>query len=229
VDLDTAARTLNELLAEKNPETFNSSWILTQAPHVYRFIRSNVRTEVIGIDWDRVTGALKREFQRRWTPRKRKNVPASYRDSSEVKKAIRRYEDKLYVFIAPENGFAKRLRNTISAILVRIAQRGNVSAKEELIELMAYTIADWSERHHHISRWKGHEDELREQLAGCIRRYRYTGSFSRYVFRTLELAGRALAPLYTGSLDEPVGVDNRKRKIDNVFRDPVTGALRICA
>ena len=38
------------------------------------------------------------------------------------------------------------------------------------------------------------EDEIQNQLEACIRRYRYTGSFMSYVFRTLECAGRGIRP-----------------------------------
>jgi hypothetical protein len=52
-----------------------------------------------------------------------------------------------------------------------------------------------------IARWCGHEEELQSQLTACIRRYRYTGSFLTYVFRTLEYAGRGIMPARMYSLD----------------------------
>ena len=66
MDFNYAVKTINKLLIEKRPDTFNSSWILKHAPHVYWFIKNNVRAEIGGIDWDRVTRALDRRVQRKW-------------------------------------------------------------------------------------------------------------------------------------------------------------------
>jgi hypothetical protein len=58
MDFNSAVMTINELLLEKRPDTFNSSWIRKYAPHVYRFVQKKVRAEIGGIDWDRFTRAL---------------------------------------------------------------------------------------------------------------------------------------------------------------------------
>jgi hypothetical protein len=70
------------------------------------------------------------------------------------------------------------------------------------MELLKYTIDDWIERHYLVSRWRGYEAEMQKQLDACIRRYRYTGSFFTYVFRTLEYAGRGIVRLRVYSLDQ---------------------------
>ena len=62
MDFDSAVITINELLVEKQPDSFNCSWIRKYAPHVYRYIQKNVRSEIGGIDWDRVTRALDRRL-----------------------------------------------------------------------------------------------------------------------------------------------------------------------
>src|SRR5688572_10039103 len=68
MDIATAIATLNRLLTSKEPAQFNSSWIRRHAPRCYRFIRVNFRREYGGIDWDRLTCALERRFQRLWKP-----------------------------------------------------------------------------------------------------------------------------------------------------------------
>ena len=62
MDFDCAVKIINELLIERRPDTFNSSWILRYAPRVYWFIQRNVRADVSGIDWDKVTRALDSRF-----------------------------------------------------------------------------------------------------------------------------------------------------------------------
>ena len=81
MDFDSAVKTINILLREKRPVTFNSSWILKHAPNVYQYIQKNVRAEIGGIDWDRVTSALDRKYHKKWKPSYRINATA-YRKKS---------------------------------------------------------------------------------------------------------------------------------------------------
>ena len=117
------------------------------------------------------------------------------------------------------------MRDTIAVALVRIAQAGNLLAKAEVVELVRYTIDGWLDTYSYISRWRARDDDIREHLEGCIRRYRYSGSFLRYVFRTLECAGRGIRPVCVCSLDDPIATDAGERKIANVIRDPETNEI----
>jgi hypothetical protein len=222
--LQRAAVILNRLLQQNCPETFSSVWILKRAPGCYRLIRKHVRSEVGGIDWDKITYALEPQYQRLWTPRlKRKSKP--YRDQEEIGLILNKYRSKLYVFIAPIDALDLQIRDKIAVALVRVAQTGNLLAKAEVIELVRYTIDGWLDSNCFLSRWRGRDDEIREHLEGCVRRYRYSGSFIRYVFRTLEYAGRGLRPFYACSLDDPIAADSRESKIDNVIHDPETNEI----
>jgi hypothetical protein len=227
VDFDETISTLNRLLADEEPATFSSSWVLKYAPRCYRFIYKNIRTETGRIDWDKVTFALERKFQRRWMPARKLNSRASYEDLAEVNMILNKYRDKLYVFLAPSDRNDKRIRNVISISLVRLAQHGNQSAKREAAKLVRYTIDDWIGRYRFMSRWEGYDEEIQKHLEACIRRYRYTGSFLKYLFRTLQYAGRGLRPLYSYSLHEPVAFGSGKYKIDNVYKDAETNEIRI--
>jgi hypothetical protein len=88
-----------------------------------------------------------------------------------------------------------------------MAQRGNISAKLELMKFVDYTIDDWIERYCLLSRWWEHKAEIRTNVVRCIRRYRYSGSFLRYVFRTLEYAAKGLKPLQV-HLDDSLIFEN---------------------
>ena len=163
--------------------------------------RKNIRREYGEIDWDRLTYALDRPFQRLWKPRRIAKKPILYEDRAEVQTVLNKYRDKLYVFIAASDKNERRIRDVIGISFVRLAQSGNLLARLKLMELLRYTIDDWIEWHRCISRWRGYEQEMQKQLEGCIRRYRYTGSFLTYVFRTLEYAGRGIIPPRVYSLD----------------------------
>lgn len=227
MDFNSTVIILNKLLAKKRPNSFNSSWVLRHALRCYRFIQKNVRAEVGGIDWDKVTYALEWKFQRWWAPGHLKKKSLPYEDSLEVEVVLNKYREKLYVFIAPQDLADRRVRDIISITLVRLSQNGNLLAKQELMKLIGYTVGDWLERYYFLTRWQGYEEEVQKQLEGCIRRYRYTGSFLNYVFRTLEYAGRGIRPFYAYSLDEPVACDAEKRKIENVMQDPETGLAKM--
>ena len=203
LDLDRVVSTLNQLLAQRQPATVNSSWIRRHAPACYRFIRKRVRTETGDIDWDWVTSALDSAYQKRWKPRRRRKF-VSYTSLHEVNLVLKPYRNKRYVFVAAPDLGAKRTKDRISIALVRVAQRGNVLAKRRLMELIGHTTNGWIEHHPFLSRWQGYADELRKQVEGCIRRYRYTGSFFRYLYRTLECAARGIRPLIAYSLDDPL-------------------------
>jgi hypothetical protein len=106
-------------------------------------------------------------------------------------------------------------RDIISINLVHLAQCGNETAKRELLSLLSFTIDTWLDRYHFLSRWRGYDAEIRMQVEQCIRRYRYSGSFIRYLFRTLEYAGRGIRPLLAYSLEEPI-FDGSLRRIDAI-------------
>jgi hypothetical protein len=119
----------------------------------------------------------------------------------EITLVLNKYREKLYVFVAPIDRSDLFVRERIAIRLVRVAQSGNVLAKLQLVKLVRYTIDTWVETYRHMSRWKGRNDEIRQQLEGCIRRYRYTGSFFNYLSKTLTCAGRGIRPINCYSLD----------------------------
>jgi hypothetical protein len=205
---------------KNRPNTFNSSWIRRYAPHIYRFFQKNVRREIGGIDWDRITRALDRKFQQKWITSRRKGTKL-YRNKTEVKIILHKYEEKLYTYLSPADKDDRRIRDSISIALVRVAQKGNIIAKREIIKLVRFTIDEWIDLFPEISRWKGYEDLIKKRIEGCIRCYRYSGSFIGYLFKTLEYAGRGLKPIIAYSLDDPIYAGHKKR-IDRIAQNSET-------
>lgn len=225
MDFEVIAAKLSALVSQKHPEVINSSWIFKHAPDCYRFIQKNIRTEWGTIDWDRVTTALHWKSQRLWMPKRMYPKLNLYSNRDEVDVILNRYKDKLYVFIAPENKSDCHLRDIISIRLVRLSQRGNIIARAELMGLVHHAIDEWIDNSQFMSRWRGNGEKVQETLEGCIRRYRYTGSFFNYLHRTLQYAARNIQPVFTYSLDEPVAIYSNKRKIENLVQDPGTGEI----
>lgn len=201
MNIESVINIMNNILAKKQPETFNRAWVRINAPYVYRYIRKEIRIESGGIDWDRITRGLNPKYQKQWTGSLRKTAK-SYRNKAEVDAVLQHYNDKLYTFITSENRNDEHLRDIISISLVRNAQKGNIAARQEIIKLLSFTIDDWIERNPSLSSWRGYEPLIQTRLECCIRCYRYSGSFTRYVFKTLEYAARGLKPLIAYSLDD---------------------------
>jgi hypothetical protein len=221
MDLNLAAKLLQTTLKRQKPSQFGSTWIYMHVPKVYWYFWKNVRTELGDIDWDLLTLKLDRSLQARWTRRKRRTTP--YADIFEVELVLRKYLDKRYVFftVAREDD---ELRNLISVALVRLAQKGNIKAEEELLELILFMAEDWIDRFPKLWRWKWYSHELREKCKSCIYRYRYTGTFTGYLYKTLEFSAYILP--------KPQLLDDTKlhgaiRKVDSVVQDSITGDLKI--
>ena len=225
MDFDSAVKNINKLLIERQPHTFNSSWIQGHAPHIYHFFQKNIRRESGGIDWDRITRALSRKFCRRWIT-SRRNGTKLYRSKAEVKIILHKYDDKLYTFLTPADKENNSIRDIISIALVRIAQKGNVIAKREIVKLVRFTIDEWIEHNPKISRWKGYEYLIQKRIEGCVHCYRYSGSFMGYLFKTLEYAGRGLRPITEYSLDEPSYYWQKKR-IDKIVQNSENEEMHI--
>lgn len=224
MNLATAIQILNEALVAEQPKILNPVWIRTHAQQVYRFVKRHVRTVDGRVDWDTITRGLDRDFQRRFS-RQALSLP-EHDNQIGVDALTAKYRDKLYVFLAPQNDEDKQLRDTISIALVRMAQHGNIAARREIHERISDTISAWIELDERLIRWRGYNELLPAQIEACIRRYRYSGSFIGYLYRTLECAGRGLLPLETYSLDEELP-SGKKRRVENVVQDSETGMARI--
>jgi hypothetical protein len=225
MDFEITTAQLNALISQKNPKILNSSWIFKHSPESYRFIQKNIRTEWGTIDWDQVTYALDWKYQRLWRPKRSSRKLDPYRNRDEVNFILNKYRDKLYVFIAPADSIDLHLRDIISIRLVRLCQRGNMDAKQEILGFVRHGVDEWMDHSKFLARLRGNNEKIEETIEGCISRYRYTGSFFKYLYRTLQYAARGIQPFYEYSLDEPVNIYSKKRKIENVVKDFETGEI----
>jgi len=131
---------------------------------------------------------------------------------------LSRYKDKLYTLMISANFKDDRNRERIIISLVRISQKGNVLAQRELFTWLMFTVEDWIERRWQIRKWKGYTDDVEDKIKGCIRCYKYTGTFLGYLFRTLEYSARGLRPMFKYSLDDAV-FDGEESKINYLIHD----------
>ena len=230
MNFDLAIEDVSGQLTIHEPQHFGPQWIVRHCPSAYRFLIKQIRTEIGNVDWDRITLALPRQYQRKWlhdwdTMRRRK-PPKSYRSKAEVDRLLAPHLLKLYTFYAILDKEDYIIRDLIAIRLVRLAQKGNVTAKEILLSLLKTLIEEWCEKNILLGRWRGYSDLLQKTIVGCIHRYRYSGSFSSYLFRSLEYGSYRLRSLEAFSLDE-LTPRTERRIVENVIQDPETREMMI--
>ena len=150
----------------------------------------------------------------------------SYRNRDELDRLLAPHRPKLYTFYAVRDKEDCIVRDLIAIRLVRLAQKGNLNANKYLLSLMPGVIEQWSERNPFLGRWRFYPELLQKTISGCIVRYRYSGSFLRYLFRSLEYASYGLRPLEAFSLDELISGTDRSLA-ENVIHDAETQEITI--
>jgi len=220
-----AIKQLNAQLKSKKPDRFTSSWILQNSPKLYHFIFKNIRTENDYIDWDRVVSSLNKNLQPKWVPpRYKPKIVNLYRNKKEVDLVLKKYKDKLYIFISFADESDRPIRDTIIVSLARIAQRGNIRAEEKLIFFLNQVVQIWVELYFPLRRWAGQREELEIKMKHCIRCYRFTGSFLGYLYKTLEYSSWGLQSFQAYSLDA-CKPDTNWSLLDTLTKDPETGRV----
>lgn len=218
-DFCKATETLNTVLKQKQPKTFDPLWIEYHVEDLYKYLSRYVKTETGTVDWDSITVTLDRRFQKRWYwYRPKKTLKAvAYENKEELDLILIKYSSKLYTLLVPIDKQDEKIRDQIFIRLVRIAQNGNVLAQKQIMEWLTIIVNEWIENSSTIAKWKGYSDDIELRIQGCIRCYRYTGTFIGYVYKTFEYSARGLRPLYKYSLNDPVG-KGTKTRIDYVIQ-----------
>jgi len=216
MNLDKAIKNIDRSLTKKQPASFSPGWIKYRCKISHQFIIEKIKTEFNEPDWDLVVSKLERYNQKLWLKGKKKKAFKPYEDKIELKAILDKYKRKFYTFVNKIDKEDKIICDWISIRLVRLSQKGNISAKKKLVGLLAYQVDQWVEYDKSLSVWNGYNELIIEQVNACIRRFRYAGSFLGYLYRTLEYSGRGLVPLEKFSLDD-FSLITKKRKVDNLF------------
>mgnify|MGYP001007827577 FL=1 len=205
---DQVIRKINFHILKKNPPVISEDWIKKNSPVSYAFITEN------SIDWDTVTLHIERSYQARWnktSKRKRYVNLMRYEDQGELNNLLTLHKDKMYTFVSKLSKDDELVCDKISILLVRLAQKGNTLAVVELKNLYIFMLNKWLEESKSLRRWRGYESEMFDLLEGCIFRYRYSGTFIGFLYRTLQLSALALEPLEAFSLDDISMVTGKSR------------------
>jgi len=217
-DFYKATQTLNILLIQKRPKSFDPQWIEHHDKYLYKYLSRHLKTETGDVDWDAVIAALERRFQKRWYwYRKRKAITSMpYENREELDIILAAFWSKLYTALVPQNEQDEKIRDRIFIRLVRVSQKGNVLAQQKVIEWLTIVVNEWIENSSSLAKWKGYPSDVIERIQGCIRCYRYTGTFIGYVYKTFQYSARSLRS--TCSLNDRIG-KGTKTRIDYVMQE----------
>jgi len=210
LDANKVIKNINRSLNKKQPEKFNPQWIKNRCRVSYEFIICNVKNEFGEPDWDFIISKLERHNQKLWMKRVKRELCDCYSNKTELDIILKKNKNKLYTFIVQNDKEDKAICDWISIRLVRLSQKGNIEAKEKIIDLTKGLVDQWIEYDKSLSSWKGYNDLISDYINACIRRFRYAGSFLGYLHRTLQYAGLGLTPLEKFSLDDYSSITGKR-------------------
>lgn len=218
MNLEKAICYINRSINKKQPKSFDDKWIKYRCKISHQFIVDNVKTEFDETDWDLVISRLDRWNQKLWMKGIKRKINESYVNEIELNIILDKYRDKFYTFLAQQDKEDKCTCDIISIKLVRLSQRGNILAEDKFVSLCAYLVDQWLEHDKSLSSWKGRNELITDTIKACIRRFRYTGSFLGYLYRTIEYSGRGFVPLEKFSLDD-FSIVTGKRLLETFIKD----------
>lgn len=226
INLEKAVKNINRSLIKKQPTSFSPIWIKYRCKISHKFVVENIKDEWGKPDWDLIVSGLERYNQKLWLKGVKRKKAGLYRNKIELDVILNKYNKSLYTFLTRKDKEDRIICDWISIKLVRMAQRGNLLAKEKAVNLLNYLVDQWVERDMSLANWKGYDELITEHIEACIRRFRYAGSFLGYLYRTLEYSGRGLKSLKAFSLDDYIP-ETTKRRSENLVYDSETNETRL--
>jgi len=220
MNLEKAICYINRSINKKQPKSFDDKWIKYRCKISYQFIVDNIKTEFDETDWDLVISRLDRWNQKLWMKGIKRKINEPYINEIELNIILDKYGDKLYTFLAQQNKEDRDICDLIGIKLVRLSQKGNILSGDKTVTLLSHLISQWLEHDRSLFSWKGYDELMIDIIKGCIRRFRYAGSFLGYLYRTIEYSGRGLVPLEKFSLDDLSLVTGR-RLLENFIKDDI--------
>lgn len=198
--LEKVSMKIARLVEKHKPTTINEKWIRKHSKKSIEFIRKN------NLDWDTVTKYFDRSLQRKWNRKVKIKNHTEYFNEFEVETLLKSHKKFLYTFIIYRNLEEFNHCDRMCILLTRLAQNGNICAREKLQNSLEEIIYKWIETDPAISRWREHENSISIVLSRCVRKYRYSGSFLGYFKRSLQLQALAFPRLEGISLNKVSGV-----------------------
>ena len=154
------------------------------------------RTEKGFVDWDTIISSLPQKFSARWTKQRtyEESVPdTTYKDEEQVKISLGAYTDKLYTFYGVVDPEDETIRDEICDILIKLSQKGNLSAEKLLMDNVVYLAFNWIEEKDALKNIRYHMADIPELIRKAIYRFNSDHAFRKtpfagYIFSCLKIA-----------------------------------------
>jgi hypothetical protein len=188
-------------------------------------ISKHIRTpDQKNIDWHTVIKELDPAWQDRWHPRRVDMMTGveEYEDITEVDAILNKYREQLYLFFSTQGKKDRDMRDTICHELIRVAQKGNVDAKDTIITYATFTMDDWIDRIPRLACFRTLPEVSNNRLKKCIRGYQFWKNgpaFFGYLYASLIAEAKSI---YINSLDQlsyPHESHDKKTLYDKVISD----------
>jgi len=225
MDFEKAIKQLVNKIEELEPGSISPSWVYQQTPTSYRYFYKHKKCSLGYVNWDMITKSLPYEHQRKWCLMKSRKR-TQYSNEQELQKLVDEYRKKLYVFVCATTKEEHKCRDMISIRFVRVAQTGNHLVWEYLYSILVQMVNDWIFDYKSLHALSGYNDLVENKIRVCIKRFRYAGSITTYLFHTLQYTILGLRPIKAFSLNEPC-FDTCRTKLDFVVRNPETGRIEL--
>lgn len=206
---DTAVEDLKAGLASKRIRSFSAVYIKKNFSALYDFFTKRVKTPEGYVDWKLIISCLDKDLREKFVyPKKLAyHTPARlYKNPKELHQAINGRKIKLYTFFSRQDKEDREIRDELCREIIKLAQKGNVSAFEIIFEYLEEITAYWIGAINDFKCLVHCRREVSQLIEKCIFRYQHgEASFMSYLFKTMIFYAKKIQKerLKEIRLDEP--------------------------
>lgn len=193
-----AINELQELIKQKKPKIITSGFIGKENPKLLKYFIKNMKDNNGEINWEIVTNRLDENTKKicRFSKRLEQYKPKKeYINEQELNTLIEKHKNKLYTFFEVLDSSDYTSRDFICLDFINLAKKGNILAKEKLLDYLEILTTQWIEKNKNLEAFKTNGDLLRERLEKCIYYYKDDKEkiyFLKYIYTSLLLEAKRL-------------------------------------
>jgi len=187
---DVAVKRIVDYASLPGVKSFSPLAIVRTDPHAYYRIRMSLpKKKNKRRDWTKFVDLLPKGVRQKWDPQESWSFYERYYDDEEFAWILKKNEDNLYTIICYSNANAreKALAEKLVREFIFLAQNGNMTARDLLLEFLQYTCQEWVIDDLSLSSAKIAGDKINNCILSSIYNFDRTrrGKFFNYLLVTL--------------------------------------------
>ncbi|MDD5726815.1 MAG: hypothetical protein PHC53_05455 [Patescibacteria group bacterium] len=193
--LEQDKKALKDLLAKEQPAAFSLSWLASKDTKLYNSLDKKIRKSEGDVTWLGLIKELGPEWFAKWKPgRRNKELEEmrAYEDESEVQTVLDEFKGSLYTMVTAKSPEEIETRNNLCGCLAALSQKGNVSAKRALRDLLELFLQETIDSIPSLAVYKMEPDKLDERYEACIAHWDPGKPFLKYLLGSLFFYSRTL-------------------------------------